>query len=432
MANKGTQGIFKSDVTILRELTENNISISVSTTDINGVKQLGLSLDSILPSMVDIPYEKADAYAKKNNYDRDNIKYKLYAIQSLIFMFFQASLSVLSAILLKLGLTPFYRKDVLENIKNSNLIISGSDEIFKETSSLLSFDIMWLIIWWSMLFSRTWDVLIAKFIGKNLVMFPNSVGPFKTFIGRNLSKLALNNYDYVCVREPVSYNIVNSMNLSCKKILTSDIALLLPLNADYCIPMENSIGVCPGVYEQGMPDKKIREYINAHAIALDMAIEKYDINVVFIPHYISGFKNDDLSVSEMIINNMKYKNKTKFIITNSVDEFKSLLNRMNFVISSKMHPAVYATSEFTPTLCIAYDHKQTGFFKDLNLSNCVIPISDVTARKLWSKVEYIWNDKINIHNELKKIIPILKQKEKEDIRKVLHPYIFKYKNDERV
>ena len=430
MANKGTQGIFKSDVTIIKELIDSNLSISVSTTDIKGVKKLCLPLDVVLPPMIDIPYEKADNFARKYNFDRNSIEYKLYAVMSLIFMFFQAILSILSAIFIKLGLKPFYRKDVLDKIKNCDLVISGSDEIFKEASSLLSINFIWLINWWSMLFSRTWDVLIAKFFGKNLIMFPNSVGPFKTFIGRTLSKVALNCYDCICIRENISFDIVKTLHLRCKKILTSDISLLLPtISPKHVFSLNNLIGVCPGVYDSGMPKEKINKYINVHAKALDRAINKYGLNVFFIPHYISGLKNDDLYISKLIIKNMVYNDKVKLIKTNSVDEFKSLLASMDVVISSKMHPAVFATSEFTPTLCIAYDHKQIGFFRILGLSNYVISIQNVSLKNLSLKIDDLWRDRIDIKNKLINIIPKLKQKERVDIQKVLSPYV-SYINDQ--
>lgn len=64
MANKGTQGLLKSDVFILRNILE-NVDISLSTTDIKGVKSLNLPLTAVLSPLVDIPYETADAYAKK-------------------------------------------------------------------------------------------------------------------------------------------------------------------------------------------------------------------------------------------------------------------------------------------------------------------------------------------------------------------------------
>lgn len=417
MANKGTRALLKSDISVVRDIVNGDVAFSVSTTDIEGVKRLNLSLDAVLQPMVDIPYEKADAFAKRFGYTRASLKYKVFAIGSLIFMFVQALMSLLSVVLFKLGLKGFYRVNVLEHVKNSHVVVSYSDENFKEAASLLPLNVYWVLTWWSMLFSRTWDVLIAKFLGRRVVMFPNSIGPFRTRLGRFLSKLALNRFDCILVREPVSYDVVNSLGIRSPKRLTSDTTLLLI--GTHSVTFESLskplVGVSPGFYSHSMSEKEIDKYIVAHARALDETIEKYGFSVVFLPHYVSGFRYDDLEVCRRILRRMRNKDRAKIVDLSCVEEFKSSLNQMDMVISSKMHPAVLATSGFVPTLCIAYDQKQTGFFQRLDLTDCVISIREVSYERLFLKISYVWNRKDEIRALLKEKIPSLQ----EDIRKAV-------------
>ena len=60
MNNKGTQALLSSDVFVLKEIVKDDVYISVSTTDVEGVKRLGLPIDAVLPTIHDLPYEKAD------------------------------------------------------------------------------------------------------------------------------------------------------------------------------------------------------------------------------------------------------------------------------------------------------------------------------------------------------------------------------------
>jgi colanic acid/amylovoran biosynthesis protein len=423
MANKGTQGLFKSDVNLVKEILGDAVSISVSTTDISGVKKLDLPLCEVLPSIIDIPYEKADEVAKRQSFTRDTFRYKIFSGYFFFIMFFQAMFSILSAIIIKIGGRGIYRHDVLNRIYQSDLVISGSDEIYKETASLLSFNFIWMITWWTLLFSKTWDVLISKFFNKPVIMFPNSVGPFRTTIGKFMAKTALNKYDYVFIREKISYDIVDSLDIKGVKILTSDTALLLPPKTlkNYSVAGQN-IGVCPGVYAGGMEDNKLDEYILSHAKSLDNIIKNYDVNVHFIPHYIRGFSNDDLDTSKKIIDAMKYKDKTHLTIIDNVDDFKNLLIKMDVVISSKMHPAVFAVSEFTPTLCIAYDHKQIGFFEVLDMSKCLISIQEISYLEFWNKLEYVWENRDLIRKKLSEVIPHMKKNQKMKVEQVLVKY----------
>ena len=197
MVNKGTQALLKSDVSILREILGEDIILSVSTTDVNGVKRLNLPLNAVLPPLVDIPYEKADFYAKRLGFTRADLSYKVFAAGSLILMFFQILLSAFSAFLEKLGLRGIYRAHVLECMKNADVVVSYSDENFKESASLLPLNVYWILTWWSMLLSRTWDILTSRFLGKRVVMFPNSVGPFRTWLGVLLAKMALNMCNFI-------------------------------------------------------------------------------------------------------------------------------------------------------------------------------------------------------------------------------------------
>jgi colanic acid/amylovoran biosynthesis protein len=423
MNNKGTQALLTSDVLVLDE-TVNGASISVSTTDIDGVKKLGLPLSRLLPPVVDIPYDKADQLSKRFGFERKGLSYKILTLALLILMAVQIMLSLFSVILSKIGFKALYRSEVIESIKNCNIVISHSDENFKETASLLPLNLYWIITWWSMLISRTVDILVSRSFGKPVVMFPNSVGPFRTWIGRFLSRLSLNSCDYILIRDPISYRIVDEVGINTSKVLTYDTALLFnrsgkEILSDLSRPV---IGVSPGIYGQSLSMAEVQNYISAHARALDRAVEKHGFSVVFLPHYISGFSYDDFDVSKFIVEKMRNKRRTKIIRTDSVAEFKLLLNRMDMVISSKMHPAILAVLGFVPVLCISYDHKQTGFFQRLNMSECTLNIRDVSYERLLFKIDETWNQRDTLGESLKHQIPQWKKNVRVTIQKVVSLY----------
>ena len=418
MVNKGTQALLKSDVFILREILGEDIILSVSTTDVSRVKRLNLSFNAVLPPLVDIPYEKADFYAKRLGFTRADLLYKVFAAGSLILMFFQVLLSAFSAFLEKLGLRGIYRARVLEYMKNADVVISYSDENFKESASLLPLNVYWILTWWSMLLSRTWDVLTSRFLGKRVVMFPNSVGPFRTWLGVLLAKIALNMCNFILVREPISFKVVNSLGITSPKLLTSDTALLFDKKraVNFNPPLRPVIGVSPGIYAQSLSKEKVNRYINEHARALDKMIKECGFFVVFLPHYISGFQFDDLEISKLILTRMKNKRYAQIVESSSVEEFKSILDSMDIVVSSKMHPAVLAVSGHIPTLCIAYDQKQTGFFLRLGLKECVVSIREFSYELLLSKIKYVWEKKEEIRAVLRQRVPNLQQEIKETIK----------------
>jgi polysaccharide pyruvyl transferase WcaK-like protein len=431
MANKGTQALLVSDVSLVKEITKGNAIFSVSTTNIEGVNRLSgllnLSLKAAVHPMVDIPYEKADSEAKKLGFSRNSLRYEAFAGFCLFYMFVQIFLSAVSATLARLGLKAFYRSESLAQMKACDAVVSCSDENFKESSSMLRVNVYWIAAWWSMLVGRVVEVLVAKSLGKPVVMFPNSIGPFQTVIGRSLSKLALNNCDLVLVREPISYDIVKSLRIRAPIVLTSDTTLTFNGFHDSAFPRKNgfNVGVSPGVYSHSLSKKEIYDYILAHAKALDLAIEKYGFSVVFMPHYISGFGYDDLEMCKQIQIRMKKADRTEIVDVESVEKFKMLISGVDMVVSSKMHPAVLAASAYVPSVCVAYDHKQTGFFMNLGMEECVIPINEVSCETLLSKLDYVWNNRERLAASLEKRVPELRNHVKKSVARAIEPFVEK-------
>lgn len=424
MNNRGTQALISSDVHAIKTIFENS-HITISTTDENGVYNLNLPVNTITSPIIDIPFEKADQLLRKQKEKSRGVKYMFISLFYFIFMFIQASLSIFSAIFLKIGLKPFFREKILHSLNESDVVISCSDENFKEGSYLLPYNISWALTWYSMIFSRTWDILMARFFHKRLIMFPNSVGPFRTFIGKFLSRISLSSCETVLIREPISLNIVKDMNVATNVILTSDSALLhqnkIELKETNNKPV--TIGVSPGFYSNILTSEECNMYIKSHAEALDFLINRYDFNILLLPHNVSGFKYDDLDVSKRIYNLLQNNNKVRLIDSHSLDEFLMNLKCVDIHISSKLHPCIFAVSNYIPTISIAYDHKQVGFHQALNLDNFVINIRDLNSKILIEKIECLLDNYISIRNEVELRVTSLKAKTFSEIKNsLLKPY----------
>jgi len=426
MSNKGTQALLKSDDKALREIIADKVSLSVSTTDIDGVKRLNLPQDTdILPTLIDIPYIVADNLAKRMRISRRSIRYKILSLYSLLLMFAQTALLIPSAVFVRMGLPSIYKNRVLKRMAHCDVVVSCSDENFKESASMLPLNIYWAITWWTMLFERMMEVTVAKYLHKPLVMFPNSVGPFRTKLGLLMSKLALNNFDALIIRDSVSYKALKKLGVVPKMTLTSDAALLLTADTSVEAPKfgKPSIGVSIGVYNQSLNERDFQKFLFDNALALDRIVELYDYDISFLPHFITGFENDDFEVSRTVMSKMTHRSRAHVYKIDRLEEFKCCLEQMELLISSKMHPMILATSGFVPTVCIAYDHKQTGFLSDLGLTDCLIPLKDVNSDLIVSKVTQVMDSKPRIVSLLNSRIPELQSDVKAAMRDALEPFL---------
>jgi hypothetical protein len=242
---------------------------------------------------------------------RRSIRYKILSLYSLLLMFAQTALLIPSAVFVRMGLPSIYKNRVLKRMAHCDVVVSCSDENFKESASMLPLNIYWAITWWTMLFERMMEVTVAKYLHKPLVMFPNSVGPFRTKLGLLMSKLALNNFDALIIRDSVSYMALKKLGVVPKMTLTSDAALLFTADTSVEAPKfgKPSIGVSIGVYNQSLNERDFQKFLFDNALALDRIVELYDYDISFLPHFITGFENDDFEVSRTVMSKMTHRSR---------------------------------------------------------------------------------------------------------------------------
>lgn len=382
----------------------------------------------VSPPLIDIPFELADSKAIQSKKSRKSWNYKFYLVAYTLLVPIQAVLSVFSCLLLNAKLPSFYRSEKLRQLRESDLVISTADENFKEGSLHFQYNLTWKILWWFMLFSRTWEILVAKkAFGKPVIVFPNSLGPFKTKLGSFMTRMALNNVDLILLRELRSNSFLKLLGVSTPIVNTTDIALLLERTkkeqSKRLFTSKKAIGVSPGLYSASLPPNKKTAYILAHSQLLDWMIEKYGVDVVFLPLEITTFEGDDYSLCKMILKHMRHKEKTKIVREETPEGFKEYLADLEMLISSRMHPLVLATSEMVPAAVIAYDHKQTGLLDQLGLNYCGIDINDVSFEKMRLTTEDVWKHRENIRKHLETMVPILQSDSRLKIQAICQDFL---------
>ena len=300
-------------------------------------------------------------------------------------------------------------------MQDPDVIISTADENFKEGASNLPYNIYWRFVSWTTLLSRTLEVLISKHVfKKSIIVFPNSIGPFRTFAGRFLGKLIFNNTDLLLLREKYSLEWVKKLGLKTSTIVTSDIALLNDIEKPHSGTQSKDykplLAVCPGIYAAALSQTQQRNYVNAHVKALDKLIDEYGVRVVFLPLEITGRKNDDYSFCKSILEKMRNSAFAEIVKTKNLEDFCAKVSQSELMLSSRMHPTVIASSCRVPTVVLAYDYKQSGLMEQLGLDNYVMDINQVTYENLILTMEKAWKNRRSIREHLELEIPILQAK----------------------
>jgi len=271
-----------------------------------------------------------------------------------------------------------------------------------------------------------YEIVFSKMLGKPVMIWANSLGPFKPEYIRPIVTHFINKVDIITTREETSKNCLDHIGVTAPSFVTADSAFVLPtVTPEEALSlikreMENpenrpmvGITVIPWRFPGEInPDEKFEDYLNAMAGAVDHIIEKLGAHVLFFPQVIVTNIKDDRPISRKVLN--KVKNKTRVtVLTNdySPEQLKGMYGLMSFLIGTRFHSCIFAQSMHVPTIAIEYDgHKALGIMKLLGTDIYVCDINTITSSELISKIDEVWNNRDEISQILGRNVKVMREK----------------------
>jgi colanic acid/amylovoran biosynthesis protein len=286
--------------------------------------------------------------------------------------------------------------------------------------------------------------MLAKIMRKSLVIYANSstksgnivwIANFHSrHLWKVLAKFVLKKMDLITVRDKdtfVYYRYL--MNGKEKLHLTGDPGVLMD-SADLktvnrIMDKENIIrdsGILIGVaITRRLLLHSFKEYSNELvrynrsieqiAKVFDWLAEKYNAKVIFIPHCIGYYRdNDDRVVGQDIADNMRNKFSVK-VVTNeySAQELKGLLGQFDFFIGDRIHALISALSMNTPCCSLAYktDGRPYNLIgRDYRQEKWLYEIDSLNANALFELLTELIESSTEIRKSLPSITQIAKER----------------------
>lgn len=226
----------------------------------------------------------------------------------------------------------FAIKDVINTLKNTDILISGGGSLLQDSTSLKS------------LFYYLFVIFTALHYKKDVIIFAQGIGPIKNIIGKFFTKLLLKKCKYITVRDEKSLFLLRSWNL--KLDLVSDPVWNMEVK-EY-IPM-NRVGVQLRSWK-GLSQK----YLFALAREINKNFSDKEI-------YIYSFQDAlDLDLCKHFEAQLKLVNpqiKTKLLPALPIDETIQSFSNLDYLIAMRYHACLLALKYGIPTLALSYDEK---------------------------------------------------------------------------
>lgn len=289
-----------------------------------------------------------------------------------------------------------------ENEQADLVIACGGGYLRTQSSSLED---------WLLLKVTCLNFLAAKYLGKPVFLYSQSIGPVHGARQLHMLRNALNKVDVVEPREDVSVKFLKSLSLTTPIVPTADPALLLGGTGKF---PEGVAELRPGRLHVGLTVRKwfkteheLQSYIEAVAQTLDYVIEQYNAEIFYIPQVIAeNFGDDDRLIARRVW--QQVRNQDRFtVIEADLHPFEMIgfCSRLDMFIGTRMHSNIFALINHVPVVAIEYEHKTRGIMRGLGLEPLTIDIRDVTFASLRQRVHTLLADRAPYQQLIKQHLP---------------------------
>lgn len=212
-------------------------------------------------------------------------------------------------------------------------------------------------------FLRFYEISLIKKLGKPIILYAQSIGPFrKRNIG--IASKYLNKVDAILARDKTTFDLLKSYNIKAPIFQTADAVILLEAKDNEKVREairkyqldKNSVGfVVRDIKYTDIDKDDYEEYISGMK-KLIKHIEKKGLRPIFIAP-----NPEDLKAEKMM--NEKYNLNLKIIKTEDFapGEIKEIFSKMKIIASARLHPTIIAATAGTPVIGIGKEFKMKNF-----------------------------------------------------------------------
>jgi polysaccharide pyruvyl transferase WcaK-like protein len=276
---------------------------------------------------------------------------------------------------------------------------------------------------------------LVIFLGKKLILLPQTYGPFKKRITKMMAKHILNHASLVYSRDQAGIEHVNAMlnNQQKEKVrFAPDVAFVLdprrPDNHEInsLEKIKSSSETLVGLNISGLLFNRGYDRNNMFGLKVDYRNLIYEIInlltceekavILLVPHVFPppGFEvESDSSVCSQVYMNLKEKSGSRVFLMPgryNHNEIKYVIGMCDFFVGSRMHTCIAALSQGIATVGLAYTKKFRGVFETVGAEQCVVDMCNFDIRQALATISDAFEKRSVITQQLISVMPVVQQK----------------------
>ncbi len=289
------------------------------------------------------------------------------------------------------------RKEVQPEVERLDLLIIGGGGILYDADA------------------RTYlrEAFIAHEKGIPFMIYGVGAGPLHDPGVQDEVRRGLEGAAVVTVRDRPSLRTLEDTGVRREITVTADPALLLqPESCKFGVLAQEGIDrkrklIGMSVREPGVaaPDIKEEHYHQLLANTADYLIDRYDLDVVFVPME----QKFDLHQAHAIGARMVWPNRARILQgTYTPGQIMTIMKHFEFVVGMRLHFLIFAALQGIPFVALPYSKKVLGFIQELDM--VAPPLNYVTSGRLIAHIDKAWDQRDRIREQMHALLPALQKR----------------------
>jgi colanic acid/amylovoran biosynthesis protein len=276
--------------------------------------------------------------------------------------------------------------------------------------------------------------ILVLLLRKDLILLPQTYGPFETLIGKGVARYIVSHASRCFSRDMDGIKEVGEVlgpHLVKKMTFAYDMGFALEPHAAVgstktkiealkkrgpLVGLNVSGLLFSGGYNQNNMFSLKAAYPALLKSLISQLLKNDCCHIILIPHVFGNTLESDIGASSALLSLLPTSERARVHTLDekfNQHEIKWVIGQCDFFLGSRMHACIGALSQMVPAISLAYSRKFIGVMKSLKLEELVIDLREADALEIWERTRASYADRCKIAEKLHERIPVIK-------RSVLH------------
>lgn len=282
------------------------------------------------------------------------------------------------------------------------------------------------------LFYMSLPLVLVLLLGKDLLLLPQTLGPFKSAIAKWVARYIMSRARLVYSRDPEGVRQAQALlgaNRASQIRFSHDVGFVLEpvppqddatdalFRREASLPLVG-VNVSGLLYIGGYSKKNMFglrvDYPQFVDELIRFLIEDHKAVVLLVPHVygeVQGSESDTLACRQVYQRlRERYGSRLRLIEARySEGEIKSLIGRCDYFIGSRMHACIAAVSQGVPAISVAYSDKFVGVMETVGIASLVADARALTQEQILALIGDTFARRESIRRSLDSRMPGVKE-----------------------